>query len=144
MYSWPNEISRWGGNFDLSTVWFIYFSESAVHYLQCDLSISVGQLYLQFRVIWVHWRIELGSYWSIFCFLCNILWIIICLFSFGHSIFVLRLTNVVGSNIAQPIQHYVIKCVSDLRQIDKRLTNTNPTQSVSELIWHGIVRVLLH
>jgi hypothetical protein len=34
-------------------VWFIYFSESTVHYLQCDLSISVSQLYIIYSVIYI-------------------------------------------------------------------------------------------
>jgi hypothetical protein len=55
-------------NCTLSTVWFVYFSESTVHYLQCDLSISVCQLYIIYIVIYLfQWvNCTLSTVWFIY------------------------------------------------------------------------------
>ena len=55
-------------NCTLSTVWFLYFSGSTVHYLQCDLSISVSQLYIIYSVIYLFQRVNctLSTVWFIY------------------------------------------------------------------------------
>jgi hypothetical protein len=50
-------------------VWFIYFSGSIVHYLQCDLSILVNQLYIIYSVIFCQFQwvnCTLSTVWFVY------------------------------------------------------------------------------